>query len=179
MVYPSLRSGSRRLPNHSCFGAISEENFLEGTRLLSSFEKINGSFLRKEFHEDCRRFLEDFMSTSLSTVDTRSQIGQGLSSFCPEIVIGGDNYSAFHLFGQLLDGLFELGCIRWSEIEPAKPEFHTFVREQRQVESSGNRSRVPINRVFAFCNHPGFRSWRNLHKISVMVLQNHVDVLMT
>ena len=27
------------LPNHSCFGAISEEHFMEGTRLLSSLEK--------------------------------------------------------------------------------------------------------------------------------------------
>ena len=116
------------LPNHSCFGAISEEHFLEGTRLLASLEKINGSFLRKEFRWDCRRFLEDLLSTILSTVAARSQIGQGLSCFCPEIVIGGDDYSAFHLFGQLLGGLLELGWVRGSEVEPAKAEFHSFVR---------------------------------------------------
>ena len=57
-----------------------------------------------------------------------------------------------------------------SEIEPAKAEFHTFVREQRQEESSGKRFRVPINGVFAFCNQPGFRSLRNLQKVSVVVL---------
>ena len=164
------------LPNHSCFGAIAEEHFLEGTRLLASLEKINSSFLRKEFRTDCRRFLEDLVSTILSAVAARSPIGQGLSRFCPEIVIGGDSYSAFHLFGRLLDGLLELAWVRGSEVEPAKAEFHSFVREQRQVETSGNRSRAPIVSVFAFCNQPSFLSRRNLHKVIIIVLQNHLGV---
>ena len=159
------------LPSHSCFGAIAEEHFLEGTRLLASLEKINSSFLRKEFRRDCRRFLEDFVSTILSTVAARSFIGQGLSCFCPEIVIGGDDYCAFHLFGQLLDVLLELEWVRGSEVEPAKAEFHSFVREQRQVETSSNRSRAPIISVFAFCNQPSFRSRRNLHKIGISFLE--------
>ena len=117
------------LPNHSCFGAIAEEHFLEGTRLLASLEKMNSSFLRKDFRRDCRRFLEDLVSTILSTFAARSPIGQGLSCFCPEIVNGGDDYSALHLFGQLLNGLPELGWVRGSETEPAKAEFHSFVRE--------------------------------------------------
>ena len=117
------------------------------------------------------------MSTILSRVAVRSPTGQGLSCFCPEIVIGGDNYSAFHLFGQLLDGLLEIGWVRGSEVEPAKAEFHSFVREQRQVETSSNRSRTPINSVFAFCNQPSFRSRRNLHKVSIIVLQSHLGVL--
>ena len=160
------------LPNHSCFGAISEEHFLEGTRLLASLEKINSSFLRKEFRRDCRRFLEDLVSTILSTVAARSQIGQGLSCFCPEIVIGGDDYSAFHLFGQLLDGLLELGWVRGSEVEPAKAEVHSFVREQRQVEMSSHRSRAPINSVFAFCSQHSLHSRRNLRKVGIFVFQS-------
>ena len=144
---------------------------MEGTRLLSSLKKINSSFLRKKFRRDCRRLLEDFVSTILSTVAARSPIGQGLSCFCPEIVIGGDDYSAFHLFGQLLEGLLDLGWIRGSEMEPAMAEFYSFVREQRQVETSGNRFRAPINSVFAFCNQPGFRSRQNLHKVSNMCFE--------
>ena len=158
------------LPNHSCVGPIAEEYFLEGTRLLASIEKTNSSFLRRQFRRDCRRFLEDLVSTILSTVAARSPIGQGLSCFCPEIVIGGDDYSAFHLFGQLLDGLLELGWVRGSEVEPARAEFHSFVREQRQVETSSHRSRAPINSVFAFCNQPSFRSRRNLHKVGFLCL---------
>ena len=166
------------LPNHSCFGAIGEEHFFKGTRLLASLEKINSSFLRKEFRRDCRRFLEDLVSTIFSTVAARSQIGQGLSCFCPEIVIGGDDYSAFHLFGQLLDGLLELGWVRGSEVKPAKVEFHSFVREQRQVETSSHRSRAPINSVFAICIQPSFRSRRNLHKVGNFLPHNLPESLM-
>ena len=166
------------LLNHSCFGVIAEEHFFEGTRLLASLEKINSSFLRQEIRRDCRRLVEDLVSTILSIVAVRSPFGQGLSCFCPEIVIGGDDYSAFHLFGQLLDGLLELGWIRGLEVEPAKAEFHSLVQEQRQVETSSYRSRAPINSVFAFSSQPGFRSRRNLHKVSIIVLQSHLDILM-
>ena len=152
------------------FGTIAAHLYLEETRLLSSLEKINNTFLRKEFRKDCRRFLENVVSNILSTVDARSPVGQGLNCFCPEIIIGGDDYSAFHLFGQLLDGLLELELVRGSEIGPANAEFHSFVREQRPVESSRNRSRVPIKSVFAFSNQPGFRFRRILHKVSIMVL---------
>ena len=163
------------LPNHSCFGAIPEELFLERTRVLLSLKKINSSFLRKEFRRDrmdCRCFREDLVSTILSTVAARSPIGQGLSCFCPEIVIGSDDYSAFHLFGQLLDWLLELGWVRGSEVEPAKAEFHSFVREQRQVETSSSRSRAPINSVFSICNQPRFRSRRNSHKVGISFLRS-------
>ena len=158
------------LPNHSRFRAIEEEHFLEETRQLSSLEKINSSFFRKELRKDWRRSLEYLVSTIFSTVSARSPVGQGLSSCCPEIIIGDDEYSVFHHFGQLLDGLLELGWVRGSEIEPAKAEFHSFVPEQRQAEVSGNRSRVSINSVFVFCNQPGLRFRRNLHKVSTMML---------
>ena len=100
------------LPNQFWLGAIAEEHFLEGTHLLSSLKNINSRVLCKEFRRDCRRSLEGFVSTILSTVAAGSPIGQGLSCFCPEIVIGGDKYSAFHFFGQLLDGLLDLGWVR-------------------------------------------------------------------
>ena len=125
-------------PNHSRFEAIAEEHFMKGTRLLSSLEKINSSFLRKEFRRDCRRFLGDLVSTILSTVAARSPVGQRLSCFCPEIVIGGDAYTVFYLFVQLLDGLLEFGWVRGSEIEPAKAKFYFFVHDQRQVKRSNN-----------------------------------------
>ena len=71
--------------------------------------KKNSSFLRKQYRRDCRSFREDFVSTIVYTIATRSLVGQSESCFCLEITIGGDNYSAFHLFDQLLDGLLFLG----------------------------------------------------------------------
>ena len=119
------------------------------------------------------------MNTRLSTVAARSPFGRGLSCFCPKIIIRGDDCSTIHLFGQLLDGPLEFSWVRGSDVEPAKGEFHSFIREQRQVEVSGIRSRVPFNSVFGFRNQPGFRSRGNLHKVSIIVLQNHLGLLMT
>ena len=140
--------------------------------------KKNSTFFGREFRKDCCRFLEDLVSTIFSTVAACSPVGQGLSCFCPELIIGGDEYSAFHLFRHLLDELLELGCFRGSEIEPADANFHSFVREHRQMEVTGSRSRVPINSIFAFCNQLGLRSRKNLQKVSIMVLQNHLGPLM-
>ena len=156
------------LINHSCFGSIEEEHFLKRTCPLSSLEKINISFFRKYFRKYCRRFLEDFVSTILSTVAACSPVGRSLSCFGPKIISGGDDYSAFHLVEQLLDGLFEFEWIRGSEVEPANADFYSFVREQRQVEVSSSRSRVPLNSLFAFCNEPGFCSPWNFNEINIM-----------
>ena len=96
------------LPNHSCFGSTEEEHFLKWTRLTSSLEKINSSFLQKHFRRECRRFLKDLVSSILSTVAARSPVGQGLSCFRPKIIIGGDDYSAFHLSGNCWMGYLNL-----------------------------------------------------------------------
>ena len=162
-ICPSLRNG--RLTCSRIIRALEPSN----RSILSSLEKIKSNFPRKDFHKDCRRFLEDLVSTILSTVAACSPVGQGVSSFCPEIILGGDDFSAFRFFGQLLDGLLELGWVRRSEIEHAKPEFYSFVREQRQVEVSGKKSRGPFKSVSTFCSQPGLRSRQNLHKISIMV----------
>ena len=46
------------------------------------------------------------------------------------------------------------------------------------MEVNDSRSRVSISSVFALCNQPGFRSRRNLYKVSIMVLRNHLGLLM-
>ena len=89
-----------------------------------------------------------------------------MSCFLHEIVIGGDAYSAFSLFVLLLDRFLGIGGVRGSKIEAATVEFHSFIREQRQLVESTSRSRAPINSVFSFRNQSGFRSRRNLSKVS-------------
>ena len=125
---------SYKLPNHSSFAAIGEEHFLVGTRVLAALEKMASQYLKKEFRNSARRFFEEFTSTVLSTVAAHSKLGQGVSCFCPEIIIGGDDHSAFFLFGQLLDGLVACGWEKWSAVEACKAEFQSFVNDQRQLE---------------------------------------------
>ena len=81
--------------------------FLLGLECMLRWKKKTSQYLKKEFRSSARRFLEDFTSTVLATVAARSKLGQGVSCFCPEVIVGGDDHSAFFLFGQLLDGLVE------------------------------------------------------------------------
>ena len=76
-------------PNHSKFAVIEEDRFLVGTWVLWALEKVGSPYLKREFRRDCRKFLDDFVSCVLSTVAARSTIGQGLSCFCPPVLIGG------------------------------------------------------------------------------------------
>ena len=47
------------------------------------------------------------MRYTLHTVAALSFSSQSVSFCCSEVIIGGDHYSNFYLFGQLLEGLFE------------------------------------------------------------------------
>ena len=155
------------LPNHSSFAAIDEEHFLVGTRIHAAVEKMSSSYLRKEFRNNARRFLDEFCSTILSTVAARSKLGQGVSCFCPEIVLGGDDHSAFFLHGQLLDGLVECGWEKRSHVEAGKAEFQSFVREQRQMERHSNRKRPDVGNILAYFAHQsGFQSRKHLFRVS-------------
>ena len=162
---------SYMLPNHSSFTAIEEEHFLVGTRVHAALEKMTSQYLKKEFRSSARRFLEEFTSTVLSTVAARSKLGQGVSCFCPEIIIGGDDHSAFFLFGQLLDGLVECGWEKGSTVEACKADFQSFVNEQPQLESHAGRKRSDITSVLSYLSHQsGFRSRQHLYRVSLVGL---------
>ena len=79
------------LPNHSKNAPIADGEF------LAALNKIGSSYLKREFQRDARRFLEEFTTSVLSTVAARSKIGQGLSCFCPAIIIGGDDHAPFYI----------------------------------------------------------------------------------
>ena len=95
------------LPNHSAFPANEEEHFLEGTRVPATLENISSFYFKSEFRKNSHKFLEHIVRNLLSTVAARSFIGQDLSCFFSEISIDGDEYSAFYLFKEILDGLLE------------------------------------------------------------------------
>ena len=114
-------------------------------------------------------FWKIFTTSVLSTVAARSKIGQGLSCFCPAIVIGGDDLAPFHLLGLLLDGLLGRGWIKGSEIEACRSEYQSLVQEQRQLERSSTRSRPDIGDVLSFCcSQAGFRARQHLFKVCIV-----------
>ena len=158
---------SYMLPNHSPFPAIEEEHFLVGTRVHAALENMASQYLKKEFRSGAHRFLEESTSTVLSTVATSSKLGKGVSCFCPEIIIGGDDHSAFFLFRQLLDGLIACGWEKASNIEACKAEFQPFVNDQRQLECHASRKQSDISNVVSYLTQQsGFRSRRHLYRVS-------------
>ena len=157
------------LPNHSKFAPIANGEFLAGTQVLAALNKIGSSYLLREFHSDARRFLEEFTTSVLSTVAARSKIGQGLSCFCPAIIIEGDDHAPLHLLGLLLDGLLDHGWVKGSEIEACRSEYQSFVQEQRQLERSSTRSRPDIGDVLSFCSsQASFRARQHVFKVCNM-----------
>ena len=160
---------SYMLPNHFSFAAIGEEHFLVGTRVHAALEKMTSQYLKKEFKSSARRFIEEFTSAVLSTVAARSQLGQVVSCFCPEIIIGGDDHSAFFLFGQLLDGLVACEWEKGSTVEACKNEFQSFVNDQRQLECHASRKHSDISYVLSYLTHQsGLRSRRHLYRVSLV-----------
>ena len=153
-------------PNHSKFAAIEEDRFLAGTRVSSALEKVGSAYLKKEFRRDCRKFLEDFVSCVLSTVAARSSIGQGLSCFCPPVLIGGDYHVPLQLFDLLLNGLLAKGWVRGGDMEACKSEYQSFVQEQRLLERTSTRGRPDVGNVLTFCSsQAGFRVRSHLYKV--------------
>ena len=153
-------------PNHSQFTAIEEDRFLAGTRVASALDKVGSSYLKKEFRRDSRKFLEDFVSCVLSTVAARSSIGQGLSCFCPPVLIGGDDHAPLQLFDLLLDGLLAKGWVRGGDMEACKSEYQSFVQEERLLERTTTRGRPDVGNVLTFCSsQAGFRVRSHLYKV--------------
>ena len=160
------------VPNHSRFLATDDKNFLVGTREMAALGEVGRHYLQKEFRRDARQFLENLVNCVLSTVAARSVIGQGLSCFCPAIVVVGDNVAPLQLFNILLDGLLEKCWTTGSEVEGWRAEYQSFVQEQQQLEQSSTRSRADVSDVLSFCSaQAGFRARRNLYKVYIVANQ--------
>ena len=141
---------------------------------------MGSSYLKKNFTRGCRKFLEDFVNCVLSTVAASCAIGQGLSSFCPPFLIGGDDHAPMQIFEILLEGLLEKGWVRGAETEACKSEYQSFVQEQRQLERTSNRCRPDVGNVLTFCcSQAGFPVRRHLYKVlSVLSPNMEVSILL-
>ena len=129
--------------------------------------------MRVEFWKDCRQFLNEFVSTILSTVAARFLVGQGQSCFSLEITVAGDDYSAFYFFGRLIDGLLNPGLVKGCKVEATEGKFHSFMSERRQVDQSGGLL-IVITDVFSICcGQPGFRFRRRLCRGSFWPKKSH------
>ena len=154
------------VPNLSRFPEIDEKDFLSGTRVIAASDNVRSQYPRKKFCPDTRRFFEKLENCVLSTVASRSVIGQGLSWFCLAIVVGGDDVAPLQLFNKLLDGLLEKGWTRGSEVDASRADYKSSVEEQRKLEWSSTRSRPDVGDILSFCSAlVGFRAHQHVYKV--------------
>ena len=145
---------------------------LSRTPMMAAQDKVSSQELRTEFRQDARRFLEEFVNCVLSTVAPRSLIRQGMSCFCPAIVVGGDDGSLIQLSIKILDGLLEKCWTRGSEVVACRVEYQSFVQEQWQLERSSMSSRPDLGDVLSICStQAGFLARQHLYK--VCIVSNH------
>ena len=76
--------------------------------MYAALEKLTRFYLKNEFRNSARRFLEEFTSTVLATVAARFKLFRGVSCFWPKIIIGVMTIPPSSSF-QLLDGLIACG----------------------------------------------------------------------
>ena len=69
--------------NHSKFAPIEKDRFLAATRVLSALEKVESSYLKKEFRRDCRKFLEDFLKLCAVNCCCKVRNRPGVKLFLP------------------------------------------------------------------------------------------------
>ena len=135
----------------------------------TALHEVGSQYLRTEFRRNARRFLKEIVKCVLSTVASRSVIGQGICYFCPAVVVGGDDVAPFQLFNKLLDGFLENGWTRGNEVEASRAEYHYFAPEQRQLERSSSRSHLDVGDVLSLCSaQAGFGARQHLYKVCIV-----------
>ena len=113
------------------FPAISSDAFLViydlGQELLN--EKTNEV---QKFWVNCRRFLDELIRDVVSHRKATSGVSRGLYSFCPEILLEGDNNSIFGLFAGLCKILVDCVALPLGFSNAAVDDFYSFVVEKRR-----------------------------------------------
>ena len=99
------------------------------------------------FCQRCREFIDRVVVLLLKTSTVTSMVSRGLYSFCPALMLEGDNTIAFTLFADLCGILADCGALLSDEAKAAHEEYTSFVVEQRRLHSSSDRSSESITDV--------------------------------
>ena len=101
----------------SGFEKVDTEDFLLNWEFGEALQQDVTSATR-DFRNRSRELLESLVDVILSLNLVSSEVMQGLLSFCPEILLEGDDQHIFRLFGELLTVLKRSGCVSEDEIKP-------------------------------------------------------------
>ena len=92
------------------------------------------------FRLRCREFIDRLIVMLLKTTSVTSVISKGLYSFCPELMLAGDDTTAFALFAGLCKVLDACGVISTEVSKAAVEEYTSYVVERRKTHLSSGQS---------------------------------------
>ena len=86
----------------------------------------------QDFRVKCREFIDHLVFVLLESVTVTSGVAQGLYSFCPDIMLRGDDQDVFELFSYLCQLFDSCNVLCPDEVKAAKEDFRSYVIEKQR-----------------------------------------------
>ena len=116
-----------------------------------------------EFLNQSREFVDCLIDAILGLTLVRADFLQGAFSFCPELLLEGDDRCVFQLFAKLLHVLERSGNLSSEESKASSEEFTTFVVDARRRHQTSEKSAETISDIVHYLLEDySFASRRNL-----------------
>ena len=152
----------------AAFEKINVTSFLRNYEFGEVLKKTKGGEARefRKFRNQCPEFVDRLVASILSCQLVSANLLQGLYSFCPELLLEGDNDCVLGLFNKLVRVPERSGALSGSESKAAVEEFVTYVVDVRARHISSGRSAEEINNVVEFLMADySFLSRKNLCRV--------------
>ena len=141
------------------------EEFLAHCECGKSLLSSKASEITK-FRGRCREFIDRLAFLLVESASTRFVVSKGLCSFCPELMLEGDDKCAFDLFSELCDDLMRCGALSREQCNAAVDEYSAYVIEKRRQHSRLERSASSISDVRRYLlDDFGFQSRRHVLRV--------------
>ena len=102
------------------------------------------------FRVKCKEFLDQLIVMVLQYESVTSGVSRGLSSFCFEILLEGDNSCVLTLFADLCRLYVGCGVLALDVSKAAVEEFTSYVAEKRRQHVDSTRSASDISNIMEF-----------------------------
>ena len=127
----------------SRFSAGAPEDFVSQCDFGRSLLSVTTSEMSK-FRTRCREFINRLAVLVVESDRAKSVMSKGLYSFCPELMLEGDNNAAFELFSELCRVLERCKAVASDEVKAAQDAYNTYVIEKRRQHCRLERSASDI-----------------------------------
>ena len=104
----------------------------------------------REFRVKCQECIDRFVFLILDNVTVTSGISRGLYSFCPEIMLEGDDQHVFGLFNSLCELFLTCNVLSPDELKAASAEYRSYVEERRRHHEKSTYAASEIQDVVQF-----------------------------